>query len=67
MPLLLFNFIAATYAEDEDSLSMEFLEFLGEFQTDDGEWIDPLNLLDMEQREQKKDQEHDDEEDQSNE
>ena len=64
--LLLLNVIAAAHAQDNDSPSMEFLEFLGEFQTDEGEWIDPLNLLDMEQSETNRDHERD-EEDQSDE
>ncbi len=28
----------------EDSPSLEFLEFLGEWETSDGEWIDPAML-----------------------
>jgi hypothetical protein len=64
--LLLVNIIAAAHAENDASPSMEFLEFLGEFQTDDGEWIDPLNLLDMEQDELNKEHQRD-EEDQPNE
>ncbi len=64
--LILLNMIATVYAENDDSPSMEFLEFLGEFQTDDGEWIDPINLLDMEQSEPKREQVRDDE-DQPNE
>ena len=63
--LLLLNFVAVAHAETGDSPSMEFLEFLGEFQTDDGEWIDPLKLLDMEQSEPKREQDSD-KEDQPN-
>jgi hypothetical protein len=37
----------ATYADSEDPPSAELLEFLGEFQTQEGEWFDPLNLLDV--------------------
>ncbi|MFQ5483160.1 MAG: hypothetical protein ACE5ER_10415 [Nitrospinaceae bacterium] len=28
--------------------SMEFLEFLGEWEDEDGEWMDPIELEDME-------------------
>lgn len=38
-------------ADSDDEPSMELLEFLGEWQTDDGKWFDPLNLLDVEQEE----------------
>ena len=63
--LLLLHVVAAAHAENDDSPSMEFLEFLGEFQTDDGEWTDPLKLLDMEQSEPKREQDSD-KEDQPN-
>jgi endonuclease/exonuclease/phosphatase (EEP) superfamily protein YafD len=36
--------LPATAAEDEQP-SMELLEFLGDWQTQDGEWIDPITLL----------------------
>ncbi len=29
---------------DETMPSMAFLEFIGEWETDEGEWIDPLDL-----------------------
>jgi len=64
--LFLLSVSAIAYAETEETPSMEFLEFLGEFQTEDGEWIDPLNLLGMEQSESLRKQERDDE-DQPNE
>lgn len=64
--LVLLNLVVAAHAESDDSPSMELLEFLGEFQTDDGEWIDPLNLTGMEQSEPNREQERD-EEDQPNE
>ncbi|KPJ90086.1 MAG: hypothetical protein AMJ53_14910 [Gammaproteobacteria bacterium SG8_11] len=44
-------------AESEETVSLEFLEFLGEFQTEDGEWIDPVNLLEMEQSQSKRNDE----------
>lgn len=64
--LLLLSVATIAYADAEETPSMEFLEFLGEFQTEDGEWIDPINLMDMEQSESLRKQERDDE-DQSNE
>ena len=60
--LFLFGVSAIAYAETDETPSMEFLEFLGEFQTEDGEWVDPLDLLDMEQSESLRKQERDDEE-----
>jgi len=32
----------------EDMPSMEFLEFLGEWETEEGDWIDPGTLVDTE-------------------
>ncbi len=32
--------------EDNDAPSMELLEFLGSWETDDGEWVDPALLDD---------------------
>jgi hypothetical protein len=49
--ILWFNVVVAAFADSEETPSMEFLEFLGEFQTEDGEWIDPLNLVDMQNSE----------------
>ena len=37
--------IAVVWAEE--TLSKEFLEYLAEFETDDGEWIDPEELAMM--------------------
>lgn len=39
----------ASAMADEEAPSEEMLEFLGEFQTQDGEWFDPLNLLEVKQ------------------
>ena len=41
-------------AENTEAPSLEFLEFLGDWETDDGEWIDPeeleqITLTDQEQ------------------
>jgi hypothetical protein len=43
-------------AEESETPSMEFLEFLGDWETEDGEWIDPeeldqIALTDQEQEE----------------
>ena len=40
-------------AEDEEQPSLEFLEFLGELETQDGKWIDPLLLLEVDETELK--------------
>ena len=37
-----FNF--ADEPRNESDVSLEFLEFLGEWETDEGEWIDPEQL-----------------------
>ena len=34
--------------QTEDAPSLEFLEFLGEFETQEGDWIDPEELEQME-------------------
>lgn len=39
---------ASAEQSTEVAASMEFLEFLGEFETQDGEWIDPDELEQME-------------------
>lgn len=39
------NTIAAENEQSEDAPDLEFLEFLGQFETDAGEWIDPDSLL----------------------
>jgi len=44
---------------DEETPSLRFLEFLGEFETEDGEWTDPedINEMEMEDPEQNKNEE----------
>ena len=44
---------------DEETPSLKFLEFLGEFETEDGEWTDPedMNEIEMEDLEQNKNEE----------
>ena len=37
----------ANAANDDESPSMELLEFLGEWQTKDGDWVDPMRFLDV--------------------
>lgn len=39
----------AAYADSGEAPGEELLEFLGEFQTQDGEWFDPMNLLTVNQ------------------
>ena len=34
-----------TASDEQDLPDLEFLEFLGSFETDEGEWIDPGSLL----------------------
>ncbi len=38
------NTVAAENEQSEDAPDLEFLEFLGQFETDAGEWIDPDSL-----------------------
>ena len=35
------------YDDDASMPSMELLEFLGEWETEDGEWVDPILLDEM--------------------
>jgi len=35
-------------ADDNDVATLEFLEFLGDWETDDGEWVDPEELEQIE-------------------
>lgn len=41
--------------------SLELLEFLGDWETDDGEWIDPEELEQIALTDQEQEQEHEDE------
>lgn len=45
--ILLSIAIDANAASDDSNPSMELLEFLGEWQTKDGEWVDPMRFLDV--------------------
>lgn len=36
-------------ADEQDTPSMELLEFLGEWQTKDGDWVDPMRFLDVQE------------------
>jgi hypothetical protein len=38
------------HAGDREKPSMELLEFLGEWQTKDGEWVDPMRFLDIDEK-----------------
>ena len=39
------NALAAENEQEESVPDLEFLEFLGRFETDAGEWVDPGSLL----------------------
>ena len=43
--VLLISIALDANAADEEKPSMELLEFLGEWQTKDGEWVDPMRFL----------------------
>ncbi len=43
--LLLLTIALDAKAASDDKPSMELLEFLGEWQTKDGEWVDPMRFL----------------------
>ena len=48
--LVIFFFSFALFADDENEKeipSLEFLEFLGSFATDNGEWVDPMEIQEM--------------------
>jgi hypothetical protein len=53
--ILLGIVIDANAADDDASPSMELLEFLGEWQTKDGEWVDPMRFLNVSDRDLEKD------------
>ncbi|HFE38539.1 MAG TPA: hypothetical protein ENK06_09030 [Gammaproteobacteria bacterium] len=48
--MLVYSISPALYAADElndDQPSLAFLEFLGSFETEDGQWIDPMEIEEM--------------------
>ena len=45
--IILLSLAFSAKAANDDKPSMELLEFLGEWQTKDGEWVDPLRFLDI--------------------
>lgn len=47
--------IEANAATDDNKPSMELLEFLGEWQTKDGEWVDPMRFLNVSEEDLEKD------------
>ena len=59
--MILFSQSWALAAEEKDSVlpSLELLEFLGEFETEGGEWIDPIEIGEMNHGEQKDDDQKD--------
>ncbi len=46
--LLGMSYTSVAWSDEENQPSMEFLEFLGEWETEDGDWIDPQALESME-------------------
>ena len=42
-------------ANDDGQPSMELLEFLGEWQTKDGDWVDPMRFLNVSDEDLEKD------------
>lgn len=48
--------------DDKERPSLEFLEFLGEFETQNGMWVDPLSLLNSDETETKSGEEDPDDE-----
>ncbi|KPK40950.1 MAG: hypothetical protein AMJ69_00475 [Gammaproteobacteria bacterium SG8_47] len=44
-PLVITLLVAADAAASEEPPSIELLEFLGSWEGDDGQWVDPLDLL----------------------
>ena len=45
--VLLISMALDAKAASDEKPSMELLEFLGEWQTDDGEWVDPTRFLNI--------------------
>jgi hypothetical protein len=46
--------VSAVYAEETQKPSMEFLEFIGEWEDKDGQWQDPMQFKDMDDAELQK-------------
>ena len=53
--ILLSIALDANAASENTSPSMELLEFLGEWQTKDGDWVDPMRFLDVSETDLEKD------------
>ena len=53
--LLLLTIAIDAKAASDDKPSMELLEFLGEWQTKDGEWVDPMRFMDVDDEDLKQD------------
>ena len=53
--LLLVTIALDAKAAGDDKPSMELLEFLGEWQTKDGEWVDPMRFLSVKDEDLSKD------------
>jgi len=48
--VLLISFALDAKAASDEKPSMELLEFLGEWQTDDGDWVDPMRFLNISEK-----------------
>lgn len=48
--LLFTGLLATGSAKPAEAADMEMLEFLGNFETRDGQWLDPLSLEDRDSR-----------------
>ena len=48
------GFVLANDEEAQETLSLEFLEFLGSFESEDGKWQDPMLINEMIENEQAK-------------
>ena len=53
--ILLSIALDANAASENTNPSMELLEFLGEWQTKDGDWVDPMRFLDVSETDLEKD------------
>ena len=53
--ILLSIALDANAANENTNPSMELLEFLGEWQTKDGDWVDPMRFLDVSETDLEKD------------
>ncbi|MCW9005150.1 MAG: hypothetical protein OQK70_07800 [Gammaproteobacteria bacterium] len=45
------SFATGIHADSADQPDLEFLEFLADWQSDQGEWLDPLHMQELAQNE----------------